>query len=771
MMKLNQAAIAPEDKQDSASPSLVGNLVLWVSMIALAILSVRALHAPQPLPATAPENQFSAERALVHVREIARVPHALGSPADAVVRNYLAAQLTQLGLQPQIFSSLGVTSARLPVAGKTNDVVGRLPGTASGQAIVLMAHYDSVYRAPGAGDDASGVASILEILRALKNGPPLQRDIIVLFSDGEEAGLLGAAAFAYSHPWMKDAGLIMNFEARGNRGPSLLFETGPNNRPLIEAVASVAPDPIGSSLFYALYKLLPNDTDFTVFRPARIPGLNFAFGEGVEAYHSPLDTSEHLSLASLQHHGSYGLALTRYFGQLDLAALRNSRGDDIFFDWFGSRLVAYSQRWVLPGQILITLLLGMACVLAFRRPEFNKRGFFLALLGCLAILIVLVAAMAAAWWLISFALDGRRVIGDCPANLLLLSGLMFLGAYLGIMLIGFFRKHLGARELSLAALSLWCVLSWLLALLLTSGSYLLFWPLLLGLLANIATKAGNKTTTQWLRNIPAVAAAILLFAPVIFLLYVFLTLQMISAIASALLLGLFFLISLPAFESSAVASRRWVSGLLAAAAVACLASGIALSGYSVEHPRPDNIVYSLNANNNTAVWLSFDPRLDDWTRQFMGPNHQAPHPLPDYLAGLPRPVISASTSTLPLAPPLIENLEHKQEGTLHRLKMRIRSQRKAETLYLRFPDDVQPVSAKVAGRDVPVHKGSRFGLTLYAMGDEGVELELAVTTPSTLSFWVMDRSYGLPVNTQPRPANIVGMDGSDVTYVCRKYVL
>ena len=245
-------------------------------------------------------------------------------------------------------------------------------------------------------------------------------------------------------------------------------------------------------MFYALYKLLPNDTDFTVFRPAGIPGLNFAFGEGLEAYHSPLDTPEHLSLASLQHHGSYGLALTRYFGQLDLAALRNSDGDDVFFDWFGSRLVAYRQRWVLPGQIFLTLLFLLALVLAFRSPEFNKRSFFLALLACLAVLVVFVAVVAAGWWLISFALAGRRIIGDCPANLLLLSGLMFFGSYIGIMLVGFFRKRLGAQELSLAALSLWCILSWLLALAVSSGSYLLFWPLLFGLLANVAAKAWKQ---------------------------------------------------------------------------------------------------------------------------------------------------------------------------------------------------------------------------------------------------------------------------------------
>jgi hypothetical protein len=134
-------------------------------------------------------------------------------------------------------------------------------------------------------------------------------------------------------------------------------------------------------------------------------------------------------------------------------------------------------------------------------------------------------------------------------------------------------------------------------------------------------------------------------------------------------------------------------------------------------------------------------------------------------------LISASTPALPLAPPLIENVQHTLDGTIHHLKLQLRSQRTADTLYLRFIGDVQPVAAKVAGRDVPVHKGGRFGLTLHAMGDDAVEIELALTGPSPLSFWVMDRSYGLPVATRPRPPNIMGMEGSDVTYVSRKYAL
>ena len=211
--------------------------------------------------------------------------------------------------------------------------------------------------------------------------------------------------------------------------------------------------------------------------------------------------------------------------------------------------------------MLITLLLAIALLLAFRRPEFSKKHFLFGLLACLGILIVLVAAVAAVWWLISFVLADRRVIGDCPANLLLLSALMLFGGCVGMLLVGFFRKRLGQQELSLAALSLWFVLSWLLALEVSSGSYLLFWPLLLGLLGNAASHVGNKSTnhqstTQWIRNLPALAATILLFAPVIYLVYIFLTLQMISAAASALLLGLFLLISLPTLGLPSISITR-----------------------------------------------------------------------------------------------------------------------------------------------------------------------------------------------------------------------
>src|SRR5690606_41665902 len=54
-------------------------------------------------------------------------------------------------------------------------------------------------------------------------------------SDAEELGLLGAQLFVNKHPWAKDVGLVLNFEARGSGGPSyMLLETNNGNKKLVE---------------------------------------------------------------------------------------------------------------------------------------------------------------------------------------------------------------------------------------------------------------------------------------------------------------------------------------------------------------------------------------------------------------------------------------------------------------------------------------------------------------------------------------------------------
>jgi hypothetical protein len=754
----------------TSSHSFVPFLLAWALVIVLAIIAVRGLRPPAPLAANAPASEFSAHRAIAHVREIARVPHPLGSDADAAVRKYLLAELSALGVQTSVFSDIGINASRpVVIAGQVNDIVGLLPGISPGSAILLMAHYDSVPRAPGAGDDGSGVAAVLEIIRALHAGPRLQRDVIVLFTEGEEEGLLGAEAFVHSHPLMADVGLILNFEARGNRGPALLFETSAGNSGLIDAVAHVVPHPIGSSLFYALYKQLPNDTDFTVFRPFKIPGLNFAFGEGLDAYHSPLDTPDNLSLTSLQHDGSYGLALTRYFGQLDLTTLRQQHEDDVFFDWFGGRLIAYREKWVVPGEILLSLLWLVCIVQAFRKRQSN----FSALASCFAsaILLLLLVCITAGvgWWIISHILGSRRIITDCSPNVLFLSGLMLLAACAGTVMISWLGKKFRAQEICLAALALCLVLSWLLALGLPSGSYLLLWPLLLAFLGYLSASRFGSGLALCVANIPATACSVLVFAPIAYLLYVFLTLQLVSVVACAVLLGLFLLVSFPFFAPCLSAPLRWSSSILAIAALACIIPGIVMSGYGTERPRPDSLVYSLNADDNSAAWITHDQKVDNWTTQFLPAGASKTQSVQKYLAGYSRPLIAAAAPVLPLAPPVADVMQENDGGNgVYTIKLRIHSQREANDVYLKFAAPIQPASLKIADKNVRLTDGTLSGLNLFAIGRQGVDVELAFRG-SFINFWLMDRSDGLPGVFSQRPPELIAENGSDVSFVCRKY--
>ena len=94
--------------------------------------------------------------------------------------------------------------------------MARLPGTRSGgRAFLLVAHYDSVPTGPGATDNGAGVATVLETVRALKAGPALRNDVIVLLADGEERGLLGARAFVDGYPWAQEVGAVLNLDTRG----------------------------------------------------------------------------------------------------------------------------------------------------------------------------------------------------------------------------------------------------------------------------------------------------------------------------------------------------------------------------------------------------------------------------------------------------------------------------------------------------------------------------------------------------------------------------
>ncbi len=294
-------------------------------LVAVFLASLLGIQPPRAVSAQAPADQFSAGRALNLLASLMGndTPHPIGSDANAAVRNRILEEFTKLGYTPQTQSAFDCDD--YGGCATVQNVVARLDGAQQGPAVLLAAHYDSVAAGPGVSDDGVGAAAVLEIARALKSLPvPLHR-IIFLIDDGEEAGLLGAQAFVDFHPWANEVKAAVNVDARGTSGPSLMFETGSANDWAVGLYAYSVARPATTSIAYTAYKLLPNDTDFSVFKSAGYQGLNFALIGSAPIYHTPLDNLQNVNPASLQHQGDNALAAIRALANSDLSDLPGKR--------------------------------------------------------------------------------------------------------------------------------------------------------------------------------------------------------------------------------------------------------------------------------------------------------------------------------------------------------------------------------------------------------------------------------------------------------------
>jgi hypothetical protein len=540
--------------------------LLLATLVGFSLWAIRLTNPPAPVPADAPPDQFSALRALAHVRVIATEPHPVGTPAHAAARAYLCQELSRLGLEAQEQATTALVRTRtVPVI----NVMARIPGTGgTGRAILLVAHYDSVPRSPGASDDASGVATLLETARALRAAPPLRHDVILLFSDAEEVGLFGARAFVQAHPWARDTALVLNFEARGHAGPVYTFETSPDNLWLVREYARAAPYPLASSLMYEIYRRLPNDTDFTVFRRVGFQGFNFAFIGGLSAYHGPSDTAANLDSASLQQDGSYALGLARHFGNLDFPPVP-ATGNAVYFNTLGHHLLVYSHRWTLPLALLATLAWFAVLLRGLRRHHLSV-GRTLLGLACLVGNLLLAVGLS---YLLVFLL--RRVHPALRTPREPVQTLWYLGTLAGLLLAALsalqipLRRWLGTFNLAQGGLLLWVLLALGTAIFVPGAAFLFTWPLL-GALGSLAL--GMALPEDSLGRAPGVVLPLLpalaLLVPLIPALYVALGLRMawVAGVVMALLAGV---LGLP-FETLARPAKWALPALGLLAALACL---------------------------------------------------------------------------------------------------------------------------------------------------------------------------------------------------------
>ncbi len=312
-----------------------------------------------------------------------QVPHPVESPANHLVRDRILARFRAAGYEPVIQRAYSCGGRSHRCATVENIVV--LPQT-PGDIVLGVAHYDSRVQAPGASDDGQGVVTMLESASALRS-ERFRNPIGFLLTDGEEMGLLGAEAFVRD-PRSANVRAVVNVDNRGTSGPSYLFETSPNNRDLVPLFRSIS-QPVTSSLFYTAYKMMPNDTDLTVFKRAGKIGMNFAAIGGVENYHSPRDDLAHVDPRTLQHHSDNALAMLRTLGNADLRHMR--RGDAVYFDVLGFFVVWWPEGWTI--WIALASLVMLLITMRGHPPREMAMGALTFLLAILIAAVVGVIAM------------------------------------------------------------------------------------------------------------------------------------------------------------------------------------------------------------------------------------------------------------------------------------------------------------------------------------------------------------------------------------------
>ncbi len=780
----------------------------WLPLLGLGLfagLAIGLMRPPAPLPVTAPATEFAAGRALADVAIIAREPHSIGTPANVAVREYLLRRLRALGLaEVRVQEAVGVGGfGQFIQAGRVQNVLARLPGRApGGPAVLVLAHYDSQPHAPGAGDDGAGVAAMLETIRALKAGPPLAHDVIWLFTDGEEAGLLGARAYAADTARLRrEVGVVLNFEGRGNRGPVLMFEVSGRNGWVIEQLAQAAPSPLASSLFYEAYRHLPNDTDFTPLRQAGLTGLNFAFVGGYPYYHSPADTPAHLDPATVQHHGAYLLALTRHFGTISLA--QTKAPDSTFFNPLGGWLVRYPATWGLPitGFTLSLLLLTLA--LARQRGRLSWTGL---LGGMGAWLGALLLVLALGWGLLSAvawaypqygAFYDRESYNAAAYQVALLA--LSMGTFTGFY--GWVGRRARPDALVGGALVMSAALLGLLQWQASSAAFLLAWPLLAATLAWLLRlrrasglvvrasvgHAGELGPTSGLL-LPAVA----LLAPVISLLLTTFGLSSLSLSASLLLtvlLGLLLpLLGLVVRVPTGPSQRPETSLALPILAFLGMAGALVWGHLSrqptADQPQQTHLFYVLNASRHCADWVSAAPRPDAWTARILtAPRYDSVPALAPFNGS----ALHQSAPLLPLPAPEATVLTDSLARGQRYLRLLLRGSRPAVnslTLTLSGP---HPLALSLSGQPAPLtpadtktgadgRRPANADLNLVFFAPRPAGEVLALTLPAAggpLTMTLTSRSLGLPTGAglSPLPATFVPSPGynSSTTQVQRDF--
>jgi hypothetical protein len=703
-------------------------------------------------------SEYSTKRALEKVKVISENPHFVGSENHKMVGEYLVNELQKLGLETQIQE--GTTFYDWGNLTKSKNILARIKGSDSSKALLLLSHYDSAPHSysHGASDDASGIATILEGVRAfLANKTPHKNDIIILFSDAEELGLNGAALFVTQSNWAKEVGLVLNFEARGSAGPSyMLMEVNKGNANMVKEFTAANPSyPVSNSLMYSIYKMLPNDTDLTVFREqGKIQGFNFAFIDNHFNYHTAQDDYNHLSPKTMEHQGTYLVPLLNYFSNSDLTSLQS--GDDYVYFNTPFKFVSYPFSWVLP-MVLIAAFLFLFLVfigLGKRVLAFSEMGKgFLIFLGAL-----LVSGITTyfGWKLLlkiypqyndilhGFTYNGHDYIG----------AFVFLSLAISLLFYSNSNSENKTENYSVAPLFIWILINIAIAFYLPGAGFLII-PLFFSLfmLAYFVTTQKTNPILNLILSIPS----LIIIVPFIIMFPIGLGLKIVAG--SAVLTVLVFGLLLPIFGS--FPRKGFWSLVLFLISIGFFIKASFNSGYAVGTAKPNSLLYVYNADTKKAVWTTYDLNLDSWTKMYLGENPKEATELnknPLFSKYNSEFTYSAEADVKEISDPTISFLRDSIAGSQHYYKIKITPNRPVNRYDVFANENMTFYNLKANGASALDQKGSIYKrrgkklVSYYVVDNEPLELQFSIPVNAVFEMDLMESSFDLVSNPKFRIA-------------------
>jgi hypothetical protein len=703
-------------------------------------------------------SEYSTKRALEKVKVISENPHFIGSDNHKIVGDYLVKELQSLGLEVKVQE--GTTFSDWGNLTKSKNILVRIKGSDSSKALLLLSHYDSAPHSysHGASDDASGIATILEGVRAfLANKTPHKNDIIILFSDAEELGLNGAALFVTQSNWAKEVGLVLNFEARGSAGPSyMLMEVNKGNANMVKEFTAANPSyPVSNSLMYSIYKMLPNDTDLTVFREqGKIQGFNFAFIDHHFNYHTAQDDIDHLSPKTMEHQGTYLVPLLNYFSNSDLSTLQ-SNDDYVYFNT-PFKFVSYPFSWVFP-MVLIAAFLFIFLVfigLGKRVLVFSEMGKgFLIFLGAI---LVLGITTFFGWKLLlqiypqyndilqGFTYNGHDYIG----------AFVFLSLAISFLFYSNSNSENKTENYSIAPLVTWILINFAIAFYLPGAGFFII-PLFCSLFMLAYFVITQKTNL--LLNLILSIPSLIILVPFITMFPIGLGLKILTG--SAILTVLVFGLLLPIF--GLFPRKGFWALVLFLVSIGFFIKASFNSGYDVGTAKPNSLLYIYNADSKKAVWATYDLNLDSWTKLYLGENPKDAAELnkiplfSKYNSGF---IYSAEADVKDLSEPTISFLQDSIAGSKHYYKIKITPNRPVNRYDVFANENMILYNLKANGSTALDQKGSLYKrkgknlVSYYVVDNEPLELQFSIPVNTVFDMDLMESSFDLISNPKFRIA-------------------